>query len=156
MSRKRRTRKGVDRLITREQAAAELGVDVSTVRRMEGRELHPVKGRDGVHRFDPAEVVAVAARRGRPPRVAEGALAAMMFERFKAGMTIEAIVIELRQSPEVVRRFYTEWKTTLEEGYARHRRELALALQKRQQEIELAEERERRRRERHESAQLHR
>jgi hypothetical protein len=41
---------------TRSAVAAILNVSVTTVRRIEGTLLHPVKGEDGIHLFDPAEV----------------------------------------------------------------------------------------------------
>jgi hypothetical protein len=51
-------------MLTRAQVAARLGKSIATVRRMEGIELHPRKGTDGVHRFNPVEVATVA----RAPR----------------------------------------------------------------------------------------
>ena len=46
--------------LTRLQVAARLGVSLSTVRRLEGGRLPVVRGADGVHRFDPAAVAALA------------------------------------------------------------------------------------------------
>ena len=40
--------------------------DTSWVRRPAGSELHPVVGRDGWHRSDEAEVLALALRLGQP------------------------------------------------------------------------------------------
>src|SRR5829696_9127484 len=48
--------------LTRADVAARLGVSTSTVRRYEGDLLHPKKGADGVNRFEPAEVAALAMR----------------------------------------------------------------------------------------------
>lgn len=47
-------------LLTRNQVAARLGVSLSTVRRLEGARLPVVRGADGVHRFAPAAVAALA------------------------------------------------------------------------------------------------
>jgi hypothetical protein len=51
-------------MLTRAQVAARLGKSIATVRRMEGTALHPRKDANGVHRFCPMEVTAVA----RAPR----------------------------------------------------------------------------------------
>jgi septal ring factor EnvC (AmiA/AmiB activator) len=51
-------------MMTRGQVAKRLGKSVATVRRMEGRELHPSRDRNGVFQFDPAEVERVAQGRG--------------------------------------------------------------------------------------------
>ena len=50
-------------LMTRAQVAARIGASVATVRRHEGTSLHPHVDKDGTHRFDPAEVTALAASR---------------------------------------------------------------------------------------------
>jgi hypothetical protein len=47
-------------MLTRGQVAKRLGKSVATVRRLEGRELHPRRDTKGVLRFDPEEVEAVA------------------------------------------------------------------------------------------------
>lgn len=47
-------------MLTRGQVAKRLGKSVATVRRLEGRELHPRRDAKGVLRFDPDEVEAVA------------------------------------------------------------------------------------------------
>jgi len=59
--------------LSRAEAAALLGMSVASIRRREGRDLHPVVGADGAHRFDPAEVEGLALRSGRtaaPPAAA--------------------------------------------------------------------------------------
>lgn len=91
--------------------------------------------------FNGDEVRALAARRGRPPRVAEGALAAMLFDRFKRGATLDSIVSELKQPPQVVRRFYNEWKLTLDDSWALERRRMQIDLQRAQQLADAEEER---------------
>jgi hypothetical protein len=47
-------------MLTRAQVAARLGKSIATIRRMEGTDLHPRKDANGVHRFSPVEVAAVA------------------------------------------------------------------------------------------------
>ena len=52
-------------MLTRSGVAKRLGKSIATVRRMEGVELHPTLGTDGVHLFEPGEVDDVAnGRRG--------------------------------------------------------------------------------------------
>lgn len=46
--------------MTRQQVAKRLGKSLATVRRLEGVRLRPVQDGRGVHRFDPAEVEALA------------------------------------------------------------------------------------------------
>lgn len=52
------------RFLTRAQVARATGRHISTVRRWEGRKLHPIVDRDGVRHFDPDEVAALAADLG--------------------------------------------------------------------------------------------
>jgi hypothetical protein len=54
--------------VSRRQAAALLGVSVATVRRLEGRELHPQAAADGTYWFDEAEVRNLCAFRGTAPK----------------------------------------------------------------------------------------
>jgi post-segregation antitoxin (ccd killing protein) len=113
-------------LLTRAQVARRLGVGASTVRRMEGRDLHPVVGADGVHRFDADEVEArreTAAgelRRGgrratkvAPAKVtvqAEGKQHARAFRLFAAGRSHADVVIETAIPAAMVRQLYVEWR----------------------------------------------
>ena len=46
--------------MTRQQVAKRLRKSLATVRRLEGVRLHPIQDGRGVHRFDPAEVEALA------------------------------------------------------------------------------------------------
>jgi len=107
--------------LTRSDVAARLGVSVSTVRRLEWDRLHPELDDRGVHRFDPAEVdalalkPAVAAGRARRTSTA-GRIAAKVFRMFERGHDIAAIVIETRQPPTAVRQLYHEWSTSLQAG----------------------------------------
>lgn len=108
--------------LTRSQVAEYLGVSVSTVRRMEGSELHPTIDARGVHRFDPEEVIKAAEsvrRPASPPRPASeplspGELAAEVFERFERRYSLSEIVRDLRIQPRKVRTLYHEWRTSLE------------------------------------------
>lgn len=49
-------------MLTRSQVAARLGRSLATIRRLEGKELHPEKDGRGVNRFDAEEVQEVAQR----------------------------------------------------------------------------------------------
>lgn len=51
-------------MITRGQVAKRLGKSIATVRRMEGRDLHPTPDQSGTLRFDPDEVERAARERG--------------------------------------------------------------------------------------------
>jgi hypothetical protein len=54
------------KMLTRGQVAKRLGKSIATVRRMEGRALHPKRDQKGVLRFDPAEVERVVRQPLRP------------------------------------------------------------------------------------------
>ncbi len=93
--------------LTRAEVAAELGVSSSTVRRLEGSELHPVTLDDGKHVFDPEEVRAVARTRARSGTASpRGELAARACELFREGKGSIDVIIALRQPFEVV----LEWQ----------------------------------------------
>jgi hypothetical protein len=83
--------------LTRAQVAAELGYrSIFPVRKMEGRELHPVRAERG-WLFDPAEVAAVKAKRplgGTAAPVSEGRVAARVFRMFDAGRELRELVEE--------------------------------------------------------------
>jgi DNA-binding XRE family transcriptional regulator len=51
---------------TRSELAKLLDVSISTIRRLENKELFPKKDSNGVHRFDYAEVAELARRRAVP------------------------------------------------------------------------------------------
>jgi len=44
----------------RGEAAKRLGISVATLRRYEGELIHPIKDKNGEHRFDPQELEALA------------------------------------------------------------------------------------------------
>lgn len=117
-------------LLTRAEVAARLGVSTSTVRRYEGDQLHPTKGTDGVNRFDPEEVAALARAlldqkppkaRSKQARNADkartpGDIAAEVFERLEQRQSLAEIVIGVRVAPELVRELHRQWQLGLIEG----------------------------------------
>jgi hypothetical protein len=110
----------IERGLTRGEVAGLLGTSVSSVRRMEGKTLHPIRDRDGVWRFDPDEVKRVPSRwrEPEPRRVKkrEGRLAARVFALFDEGMSLSEIVQELEEPPTVIRGLYAEWCMSLDDG----------------------------------------
>jgi hypothetical protein len=99
---------------TRSAVAAILQVSVTTIRRWEGTMLHPVKGQDGTHLFDPVEVRELATRRPSvtPAKnsTAEGEVAAAAFALFKKKTSPRDVVIELEQSPAVIQKLHEDWE----------------------------------------------
>lgn len=99
---------------TRSAVAAVLQVSLTTIRRWEGTLLHPVKGIDGIHLFDPTEVRDLASRRPTPTpaknSTAEGEVAAAAFALFKKKTSPRDVVIELEQSPAVIQKLHEEWE----------------------------------------------
>ena len=109
---------------TRTEVAEHLRVSVTTVRRMEGRELHPGVDARGVRLFPVSEVRSVAERRIQQPvskRDDEGEVAARVFELFRSGFDIRMVVITARVHPRVVRDLYAQWLLSLNEGEQRRR-----------------------------------
>lgn len=101
--------------LTRRDVEEALGISTASVRRLEGKSLHPTKGEDGIVRFDPDEVAAVVAARTRSSAVklrssADGELAAEAFTRFSKGLGVREVVIDLRQPPEVIQALYRQWR----------------------------------------------
>lgn len=112
-------------LLTRAEVARRLGVGASTVRRLEGGALQPIRGNDGVHRFDAGEVDAYRAvrsdgRRKKSPSSrpahktamigAEGKHHARAFRLFEAGRSHAEVVIETALPSDLVRQLYVEWR----------------------------------------------
>lgn len=114
--------------LSRVEVADRLGISVSTVRRYEGERLHPKRGADGVHRFEPAEVTALAAELANLPRMrrrirnagpgpllprfaprSADEVAAQVFERFEQRHSMAEIVIAVRVDPERVEALYEQW-----------------------------------------------
>ena len=114
-------------MLTRSEVAAILGVHISTVRRLEGRDLHPIRDANGVHYFDRREVEDLAARRGRSGR-RSGAMAARVYQLLRDRKTIGEIVCETELAPAEVRALFEQLTTPLgqrtrEERDAEDRRE---------------------------------
>jgi hypothetical protein len=116
--------------LTRSQVADQLGVSISTVRRLEGVRLHPEIGPGNTRLFDPTEVAAVATalRRSAPPApeptasaISRGELAARVFERLEQRHSLSEIVVELRVAPDAVRELFHQWRVGLEQGEARRK-----------------------------------
>jgi hypothetical protein len=93
---------------TRAAVARRLGKSVGAVRFQEGKALHPWQDADGVWRFDPAEVEALATkvRSGKADEPSQtmppGRLAARACQLFREGKTIVDVVIALEQPFDVV------------------------------------------------------
>jgi hypothetical protein len=121
--------------LTRSKVASRLGVSISTVRSLEGRQLHPIV-ESGVHYFDPGEVdalVAANSARKRPGRSPDaGQVAAAVFRLLDVRKNLREIVEELGLEPERVRALYREWRVPdLEEGERqRQKREADVAEQR--------------------------
>lgn len=119
---------GTQASLTRSEVAHHLGVSITTVRRMEGHQLHPSTDARGVHVFERAEVLVILEKRAQKPvtkRENPGEVAARVFELFKAGADLRKVVMAARVHPHVVRELYAEWLVTLVEG--ENRRRIALA-----------------------------
>jgi hypothetical protein len=97
--------------MTRAEVADAMDVSVSTVRRMEGRLLHPIIGGDGARHFDPAEVLRVIAERAKQSssELNEGERDARVFDLLAEGKGLRDIVIALRLPVEVVARLVSLW-----------------------------------------------
>lgn len=128
---------------TRHEVAEHLRVSVTTVRRMEGRELHPQLDARGVRLFAVSEVRSVAERRAprpTPDKIEdEGAVAARVFALFRGGADLRTVVITARVHPRVIRGLYSEWLVTLNEGECR-RREAALEAEDRRERLRVERE----------------
>jgi len=88
-------------LLTRTEAAKRMGVSVATVRRMEGAELR-VEVIDGKHLLRIEDV-------DRHRRVPDGDLAAQVFQMFNEGYSQVEVVIQLKESPDRIRKLHNDW-----------------------------------------------
>jgi hypothetical protein len=93
--------------LTRKQVAALLGVAETSVRRLEGTHLHPI--RRGRFVFFDAQEVERCAAEGTRRQPDSGEIAARAFELFRSGRDFRDVVIELRQTPDRVRQLYREY-----------------------------------------------
>jgi hypothetical protein len=98
--------------MTRKQVAERLGVSLSKVRTMEGKELHPTR-ENGVNYFTVAEIDALARADAAPVKakggLTDGQLAARVFRLLDAGKNLREIVTELEEPPDRIRALYREW-----------------------------------------------
>lgn len=73
--------------------------------------LHPVRDAQGIHRFDRAEVEALAhKRRSSRLQMLPGDVCADAFSRFQDGESPADVVIALAQPPEIVHALWEEYK----------------------------------------------
>ena len=98
-------------LLTRAEAAALLHCSISSIRRLEGDTLHPVVGLDGVHRFDPVDLVRVASERSAITVDAskEGERDARVFEALEDGKRLREIVTTMRLPVDLATKLHAAW-----------------------------------------------
>ena len=98
-------------LLTRAEAAALLHCSISSIRRLEGHTLHPLVGPDGVHRFDPVDLVRVASERSTTTIDAskEGERDAKVFDALEDGKMLREIVTTMRLPVDVATKLHTAW-----------------------------------------------
>lgn len=109
--------------LTRAEVARALGRSVSWVRKLEGKQLHPVRDAGGVHRFDEGEVEALRmSRRSRTTPAKDGEVEAELFTRFDHGEDLRAIVVATKLPSETIRKAYREYVTPLADGEKLRRR----------------------------------
>src|SRR5438046_1959130 len=87
--------------LTRSQVARQLGVGITQIHRMRLRgELHAKRDAAGTWRYDPAEIIRVAAARGVTVQRTSGQVAAEAFRMFDGGGELKDIVMALQVPPE--------------------------------------------------------
>lgn len=109
---------------TRSHVAKRLGVSIATVRRMEGRDLHPTLDQRGIRYFAVAEIETLLGRRGRSSEQRlndEGEIAARVFGLLRHGCDLRTIVVTAKVHPRVVRALYAEWLVSLQDGEGQRR-----------------------------------
>lgn len=114
------TRPAARKWLTRPAVARRLGTSVASVRRLEGRLLHPERNERGVWLFALDEVERLAASyapKHRRRSISDGEVAARAFQLFESGHDLTQIVVRLRQHPHVIRILYEEWQTDLATGH---------------------------------------
>jgi MerR family regulatory protein len=98
---------GLDRPITRGLAARMLGVDVSTVRRLEANgKLHPEIGAGGIRYFDRIELRSLKEGRIRAARDRTTEIRVAAFRLFKENVEWREVAIRLRHDPYRVHRLW--------------------------------------------------
>lgn len=107
--------------LTRSQVAHQLGIGVTAVHRLRVHgDLHPQRDKAGVWRYDPADVIRAAAKRGIKGQRTEGETAAVAFQMFELGAGLREVVMALNLTPEQVRGLYSDFKTSLYAPSATH------------------------------------
>ena len=102
---------GLDQPITRGYVAQILGVDVSTVRRLEVRgQLHPRIGAGGIRYFDRRELRRLMAHRIRTLRDRTVEIQVAAFELFRGGVDWRDVAIKLRYDPYRIHRLWRLYK----------------------------------------------
>jgi len=102
--------------LTRSQVARQLGVGVTAIHHMRLRgELRPTRDAGGVWRYDPADVIRAAAKRGVRGLKTQGDVAAEAFRMFDQGGELKDIVSALRITPAEVRHLYKEWQSSVDD-----------------------------------------
>lgn len=107
-----------DTLLTRSEAARELGTHVSTIRRWERKSvLTRTVGDDGVHRFPRRQLLELVevrerttpARRALPADFDDGVTTAAVFELFAEGLAPEEVVIRKKLPAAAVLALHRTW-----------------------------------------------
>jgi DNA-binding transcriptional MerR regulator len=107
-----------DTLLTRTEAARELGKHVSTIRRWEHKSvLTPVLGDDGVHRFPRQKLLECievrertsTARPAAPADFDDGVTTAAVFEMLAQGLAPEDVVVRRKLPAAAVLALYRTW-----------------------------------------------
>ncbi len=105
---------GMSTFLTRSEVATVLRVSIATIRRWQGKELHPRRDDTGAYLFDPQEVEAVRVRRPPPPETHpckdSGALGAEAFKLFRDGVDVRDVVISLQRPPGEIWALYKQWE----------------------------------------------
>jgi hypothetical protein len=104
-------------LLTRLEAAHLLGVSKERIRGLERQKrLVPVFDRDaGEWLHSRAEIIAYGKERKRKLNIG-GELAALLFAHFEAGTPFARIVIETKQTPEIVVQLHEQYKRGLDDA----------------------------------------
>ena len=110
----------VPKVLTRGVVARMLRCTLGGVRYYERKgALKPKKDRDGVRRFDRAEVEALGRRLRRNGHRTNmgptGDLAAEVFRMFRDGQSLAEIVIKTQETPETIRMLWEEYKRPLDQ-----------------------------------------
>ena len=102
--------------LTRSQVARQLGIGITAVHHMRLRgELRPTRDASGTWRYDPADVIRAAAKRGVRGLHTAGDVAAEAFTMFEQGGELRDVVKALRITPAEARRLYQDWQSSFDD-----------------------------------------